>query len=154
MNHVKPVKFTLDADGGEFSRLQPGEAIAAEFLDTALTVTVSGAVGGHRLVFREAGGVLTYADSGFPEHADRQLWLTLNATGSGGGAVRLQNTGTVVEPSWNWDPGLPVFLDTDGAMTQTVPALLASGPVRLSWMIGRAVSPTELDLSFRDPITA
>lgn len=36
--------------------------------------------------------------------------------------VEVQYTGTLVEPSWNWTLGLPIFVGPNGTLTQTPPS--------------------------------
>lgn len=55
--------------------------------------------------------------------------------------------GPLVEPSWGWTPGLPVFCGPDGVLTQIVPT---SG----LWLrqVGAAVSATEITVDLRPPV--
>lgn len=112
---------------------------------TALTVTAGEALGGHRLVVLD-GGAAFYAGSDISHHAWRVAGLTLGAA-LPGAPVDVLRAGEVFEPTWSWDPLLPVFLSTNGQLTQVPPS------VGISLIVGFPVAPTKLFLSLREPIT-
>ena len=72
------------------------------------------AVGGHRAI--TAQGL-------YPTSAtlDLVLGITLGAALSGQ-SVNYVNEGPIVEGSWAWTPGLPIFVGVNGVLTQTEPA--------------------------------
>ena len=110
-----------------------------------MTVTALTALGGHRVVTPTAGGWV-HADPGTPAHAHGAVAVTTGAISAGQtGAVR--QSGEIVEPSWSWTPGLPVFCGANGVPTQSPPS---SGWVRV---IGVATSATALVVAPESPIT-
>ena len=58
-----------------------------------------------------------------------------------GDPIDVVRHGLMTEAGWTWTPNLPVFITTDGVLTQTQPG--AGIPVR---RIGWAISATELNL--------
>ena len=113
---------------------------------SALTVTAGAALGGHRMVVLNGGGVAIYADCTEATHAGKVLGMTLGAIADGDSGDVLRS-GEVVEPSWNWTLDAPVFLGTAGQLTQVQPV---SG---FSQIVGFPVSTTKLFVSLREPIT-
>lgn len=99
------------------------------------------AVGGHRVLVYDAVGRVVYADSSEASHAGRVVGLSLGAAAEGE-AVTVRRLGEVTEPSWSWTPGAPLFLGTDGLITETPPA---TGIVQ---SIGSAVTATTILLDF------
>ncbi|WP_051331767.1 hypothetical protein [Methylocaldum szegediense] len=88
---------------------------------SALQYTAGEALGGHRMVVLNAQQKAIYADSSDPTHVDKVLGLTLGAAAQDA-LVTVQNSGEISEPSWNWALNQPVFLGTQGQLTQTPPA--------------------------------
>jgi len=105
---------------------------------------VSTAIGGHRVVV-SIGGEIFYADATNDAHRGHVLGLTLNAA-SAGGTVQIRSSGEVLEPSWTWTVDDPVYLGTNGVMTQTPP----TAP---SWLqiVGFATATNRLFLDFLPP---
>lgn len=98
---------------------------------------------GHRAVIPVAGGV------GYPSLADRfdgdrVIGITQHAAMSGQ-AVTVQETGLMVEPTWNWTLG-PVYAGDNGILTQIPPS---NGWVR---EVGVAVAPQRIVVSMRPSI--
>ena len=73
------------------------------------------------------------------------LGITTGAAAAGD-AINVQASGEMTEVSWNWTPGLPVFLGTNGLLTQTPPV---SG---FQLVLGVAISPTKLAINIKQPI--
>ena len=115
--------------------------------DTAIRFTSTGAIGGNRLVVQE-GGDLVYATNQNVEHGRRVLGLTQNAAGEGDILSILRN-GRIVEPGWNWQTDLPIFMGTNGLLTQVEPV---AGEAAVSLVVGFANSPTEMFVSIKEPI--
>lgn len=103
-------------------------------------------LGGHRMV-RGSRNALTYATNTDANHADDIQGLTLGAAAVGA-SVLLQRAGDVTEPSWNWTPETPVFLGSNGQLTQTPPDDSAA----FTLCVGFAATPTTLVLRFEAPI--
>ncbi len=78
------------------------------------------ALSGDSFVALHADGSAYYADSGTPADAWRTFGI---ATGGAqaGDTVLVQEAGEYTENSWNWTPGLPLFLGTAGQPTQAAP---------------------------------
>lgn len=58
-----------------------------------------------------------------------------------GDPINVVRSGFLFESTWNWTPNAPIFITTNGVLTQTQPT--AGNPVR---RIGWAISATELNL--------
>lgn len=101
------------------------------------------AIGGHRIVKITPTGC-DYADSSTISDLGKVIGMTQSAF-SMGELVTIFTQTTITEPSWNWTLG-PVYLSTNGLLTQTAPT------VGFLQQIGTALSPTELLLSFQQPI--
>lgn len=99
----------------------PGSGAATQVTATG---TAGEALGGHRVVTRDAGGAFVYASSDNPAHAGLPLYLTTSAA-LAGAAVTVVAEGEVVEGSWSWTPG-PLYLGVGGLLTQTPPTSPAS----------------------------
>ena len=82
------------------------------------TYTAQTALSGHKTVFLNSSGFVEYADCNTITHAGRVIGITLN----GGTSLTVQNAGTHTEPTWTWDVNLPIFLGTNGSLSQTPPS--------------------------------
>lgn len=118
----------------------PGQAGASY-----LTFTADGALSGHRAVRPTTAGAVGYASSAVAADANSVLGITTGAAATGA-AINVQASGEMTEVSWNWTPGLPVFLGTNGLLTQTPPV---SG---FQLVLGVAISPTKLAINIKQPI--
>ncbi len=98
-------------------------------------------LGGHRAVVFNASGQAVYADQTETDHAGRIAGVTTGAATSGS-AVTIQRTGEMTEPGWSWNPESPLYLGTDGMLTETPPT---SGVLQ---SIGHAVTATKILLDF------
>lgn len=114
---------------------------------TDIYATAGGALGGHRVVFLDSNSEAQYASNQTASHAYITLGITLGAAVQGG-AVTIQTYGELVEPSWNWTLNLPIFLDTNGLLTQTAPV----SPAVFQRILGFPLSVTGMFISLRDPI--
>lgn len=157
VTHIKPSTW---ADTAETGVIQPSHiaalihAVALEDADIASiaaalkqagAVIAGEALGGHRAVVLDASGHAFYASSSNAAHAGRLAGITTGAA-EVGSAVVLVSAGLLVEPSWSWTPGQPVFLGTGGMLTQTQPL---EGFVQI---IGMPSSPTSLFIHIRELI--
>lgn len=75
---------------------------------------------GHRAVYRRPDGLITYASSDNPACMNESIWVTLGAAAAGDDVFAV-SFGEMTEPSWNWTPGVPIFLGLGGLLTQTAP---------------------------------
>ncbi len=102
------------------------------------TVLAAQPLGGHRAVTVDG----FHAD---PEDADSLAGIT-TAAGAAGSVVDVVVKGPMVEPSWNWTPGQPVFIGALGVLTQNPST---TGLIRrIAW----AVSPTQINVDLMPPI--
>lgn len=107
-------------------------------------------LGGHRVAAQSPINQqeVIYADATIAEHANLVIGLTLNAANAGD-SIEVVFYGEVIEPTWAWTLGLPIFLATDGTLTQTAPT---SGVADFSLVVGFPITPTKIFVNFREPI--
>lgn len=86
-----------------------------------LTVIASANLSGHRAITRRIDGTVEYADNTTASHLHAPIWLTMSAV-SLGAETEVLVYGTLTEPSWSWVPQLPLYLGTNGVITQTPPS--------------------------------
>lgn len=104
-------------------------------IGTVIYATGDQAIGGHRVVKATATGV-DYADSSNSSDQGKVVGITASAFAAGD-LVKVYTAGEIIESTWTWTPG-PVYLGTNGLLTQTVPT---SGFVQ---QVGVAHEPTKL----------
>jgi hypothetical protein len=102
-------------------------------------------LGGHRAVVLDNSELAIYADSSITSHANKVLGLTTGAASSGAIAA-IATYGEFTEPSWSWTPGAPIFLGTNGLITQTAPT---SGFLLI---LGFAIATTKIFIDIKQPI--
>lgn len=136
--HVVPVSGAPGEAGPEGPPGTPGAG--GEVVQ--LTRTAFEDLGGHRVVTETVDGLLRYASNDNSAQLEVPLWLTPGAITSGDSGTVLA-FGKIDEPTWNWDVG-PVYLGTDGLLTQDPP----TAPALFSVQVGYAMSTTRL---FFDP---
>jgi len=117
--------------------------------DNGFDRIADGAIGGHRIVRSTGAETVAYASNDDADHGDDTVGISLNAADDAG-AVTVIRTGTVEHNGWSWTPGLPVFLGTNGALTQTEP--VADGPAAFIQEVGHAQSATALFVDIQPPI--
>lgn len=106
--------------------------------------TAASALSAYRIVKRE-GSQIQYASSAVTGDAFKILGLLISpiASGSSGAAVV---EGFLSNEAWNWTTGDPIFLGTDGTLTQTAPS---SGFI---CQVATPIAPTEISLDIQPPI--
>lgn len=112
---------------------------------TAVPRTALDVLSGHRAVRAVDDGTVAVCDAGTLSHAATFLGVSRDAA-SAGAPVSVQTEGELIEPSWSWTPGLPVFVGASGALTQTSPA------AGFALVVGFAQSPTSLWIQPRPPV--
>lgn len=117
-----------------------GPAGSAEFVIRA----AGESLGGQRVVIIGDTEEVFYADPTVEDHAYRVRGLTRGAVTQGNN-VEIQTQGELVEPSWSWTPGLPVFLNPNGLLSHTPPE------VGFILLVGSALSPTKLFIKIELP---
>lgn len=89
--------------------------------DTPILTGIAGMpLGGHRAIVFNTDGTFIYADQSIPDHAERVLGITTGAA-EAGAEVTIQTGGELTEPSWTWVLDQPIYLGTNGLLTQAVP---------------------------------
>ena len=112
-----------------------------------VTRVVSGAIGGHRVVIQNPDGVtVSYADSNNPDHAGVVAGITKHAADSGV-VVEVQVTDIMTEPSWSWIPFMPVYLGSNGTLTQNE---AHTGVFIL--IVGVALTSTSMMIRIQQPV--
>jgi hypothetical protein len=115
--------------------------------DGIYTYPASIALSGHRMVTLDSTGGAMYASNDNVTHANRVLGMTTGAADVSATAY-IQNFGELVEPTWNWILDTPVYLSTDGHLTQTPPAL----PAVFTLIVGFPVAATSMFINIQSPI--
>jgi hypothetical protein len=104
-------------------------------------------IGGHRVLALDNTGKAVYADSASLPLTQRVVGVSTSSTDAGVDAP-IQTYGVMEEPSWNWVVELPVFLGTNGTLTQIPP----TSPSKASIVVGFPTSPTTLFINIQQPI--
>jgi hypothetical protein len=111
------------------------------FDGTTASVTAATALGGHRVVTMDGN----YASKDNSADKFSILGVTQGAVSSGH-TTTATTFGAITEPTWTWTPGLPVFLGTNGLLTQTAPT------TGFRIIIGRAITATTMFVDISEPI--
>lgn len=129
---ISPVQQTVEMHRGTLNLTYDG---------TQTTVVAATALGGHRVVTLEGN----YASKDTATDKFKVLGLTNGAVSSGHTAT-VTTYGLITEGGWSWTVGNPVFLSTNGHLTQTPPA---SG---FRMIVGRPMTATTLFIDISEPI--
>lgn len=78
-------------------------------------------IGGHRVVVAVGETGCDYADKQDESHCDRVVGITTNAAAQNGICIIAQK-GDITHSSWNWQVNEPVFVGSNGLLTQTPPS--------------------------------
>lgn len=76
------------------------------------------ALGGNRAVYTGSDGKAYLAN---PDVSSKVLFGVTTGAANINTMATIQIGGVAIEPTWNWDPTLPVWLASNGVLTQTVP---------------------------------
>jgi hypothetical protein len=93
------------------------------------------------------GGSLVLADQTNLAHADAIAGLTLNAAAVGQ-KPQLARAGLIEDSSWSWTPGQPIFLGTNGNLTQDGSTITSGFLMQVGWV----PEPTKIYLEIEEPI--
>jgi hypothetical protein len=129
---------------GNYSSSQVDALLAAK-ADHSIVAPAAETIHGHRAVRILADGV-HHASCDDISHAPGVLGIAANSA-SPGDQVRVRVAGLLAEPTWDWMPGLPVYVGIAGLLSQMPPS---SGFIR---EIGLAISPTSIVIRPMIPIT-
>jgi hypothetical protein len=113
---------------------------------SSLSFVAGEALGGHRVVKLNPDGFAYHASADTPGDLAVVVGVTLGACSLGATADVIRS-GEIIEPSWTWVPGLPIFLGLNGVLTQTLPP----GAV-FSLVVGVALTPVHAVFSPREPV--
>lgn len=103
---------------------------------------------GHRVVLLNADRKLEYASNAREADMDRVIGIT-NGAAEANMDCPVVSSGEMVEPSWSWNVTLPVYLGTDGTLTQVPPE--APG-AKFCMVVGFPISSTSIFIKPRDAI--
>ncbi|MBF0161606.1 MAG: hypothetical protein HQL88_04885 [Magnetococcales bacterium] len=103
-------------------------------------------LGGHRAILLDSAGRAVYADSSHVSHAGRLFGITAHAAVADE-FVTVHVIGEMLESSWVWDISRPVFLGTNGQLTQVPPS---TGFVQV---VGQPITAQSLFLNPKPSIT-
>lgn len=106
----------------------------------------SGAIGGQRMLIGNADGSVSYADASNMAHLGKVLGISENAANDGDN-VTVIVLGYTEFNGWAWNTSLPIYLGTNGLLTQT-PAV--SG---FSQIVAMAETATRIYIRLREPIS-
>lgn len=120
---------------------QPGPAAGTSF-----TRPAAANVSGGKAVTLNAAGECLHANGANALMANSVVGISLNGGAAGADITIITIGGEIEETVWNWQANKPVFLGTDGALTQTAPT---SGYLLV---VGVAVGPTRMVVKIQQPI--
>lgn len=148
--NASPAEIALNLQAQEVAlNLQPNEVVLNALTGATIinnygsdTVAVTAAenLGGHRIVTVEG----FYASKDTATDKFKVLGITTGAASSGAEAT-VQISGYLTEPGWNFTVGNPVFLSTNGHITQTAPT---DG---FCLIIGKPKTATTLFIEIHEP---
>lgn len=118
-----------------------GATIINNYGSDTVAITAAENLGGHRIVTVEG----FYASKDTATDKNKVLGMTTGAASIGSEAT-VQVSGFIEESSWNWDVDLPVFLSTNGQLTQSA---ITSG---FSLIVGKPRTATNMFISISEPI--
>ena len=110
-----------------------------------LQLTAGASLSALRAVTTNSSGEAVYASTD-PLGNAQVVGITMGAASSGA-QVGVKTFGPISDASWNWTKG-PVFLGTNGALTQTAPS---GGAIIVQ--VGRALTATQLFVDVETTIT-
>lgn len=110
-------------------------------VDTGTVTRTAGQnLSGRRVVRAGTDGRAYYADAADPSDAGRALGITTGAAVEDDDAT-IRWRGSMIESSWAWTPNAPIFVGSNGTLTQSPPA--APGQA-FSQRVAYAVTTTEI----------
>ena len=129
---ISPVQQTVEMHRGTLNLTYDG---------TQASVTAAEALSGHRVVTIDG----YYADKDTAGHKFKILGVTQGAASMGSTAV-VTTFGEISNVGWSWTVASPVFLSTNGQLTQTAPT------TGFRTIIGRPITATSLFVDISEPI--
>ena len=118
---------------------------------TRTVLNVSGLAGAASFVVVEAATPLSALkvvthDGRYADHTDPTTIAIAGITVTAGLTVQVQTYGELTDAQWAWTPNLPLFVGTDGTLTQTEPA------TGYFLRVGEAISATSIMVRIEPPI--
>lgn len=139
---VEPQNVAVNVQPNEVNlNVLTGANITNNYGGDTVAVTAAENLGGHRIVTVEG----YYASKDTATDKNKVLGMTTGAVSSGSEAT-VQVSGFIEESSWNWNVDLPVFLSTNGQLTQSA---ITSG---FSLIVGKPRTATNMFISISEPI--
>ena len=130
-------ELVVTAPGGQGPPGAPGASTQFEYHPAGVIL------GGNRAVTLNSSGQFVYPDTTSPNSFVVGITTASSVVGA---LATVQIAGTQQEPSWNWTPGLPVFVGLLGVLTQVPPT---TGQVLA---VGYATSSTKIHIDKQPPI--
>ena len=112
-------------------------------ISSGLQLVAPAAISGQRAVYRAADGLRV---ASFDQGSTLEVIAITTGAVAAGAVATVQAADEMTEPTWAWQPGLPVWLGLNGVLTQTVPAAGAQVEV------GIATAATKLIVRIQPPI--
>lgn len=116
--------------------------------DKVTEYTAATAVGGHRVVYVDANGEVTYADNTVGFTSNAVAGITSNAAAQGV-VVSVFASGVMVEPTWSWIPQGVIYVGENGILTQTQPEYPAA---TYSMIVATATAADSILIRLREPL--
>lgn len=103
------------------------------------------ALSGHKVVSSNNLGYAVYADSTVADTGNKVLGITTGAV-SNGSIAQIQIVGVLEEPTWSWNLIDPIFIGTNGQLTQTPPE------TGYLYIVAFPMTPTKIFIDKQPPI--
>lgn len=140
---IEQTEFHVIALGGQGP---PGiQGPVGPFGGSALSYPAGEAIGGHRMVALNDSQQAMYADNTNLLHANKVLGMTTGAAAMGD-MVSILTSGEMVEPSWAWALNKPIYIGSNGLLTQTPPV------TGFSQIVGFPIAANKVFVSLREPL--
>ena len=138
------IMVKVDSAGRLYEAQELSDASGAS--GVTVTITAGETLSGHRMVIQNfTDGKLYYADNTNLDHMHSVLGLTTQAADLDA-SCKVKTYGSITEPTWSWTDNKPIFLSTNGQLTQTKPT------TGFLLRIGIPRSATTLLIDIEEPI--
>jgi len=122
--------------GGNAAAAARGNSVTTE------ETTGGGAIPAFKVVALTAFNTVSVMSSNSLLDTHRIPGITLSAAAAAGTRVSIRWRGEVSNPAWTWTPGLPIYFNSSGDVTQTLPAT----PPAFYRILGIALTATKINL--------
>ena len=103
-------------------------------------------INSHRILALDSDGKVFHADNTVLWHRNNLIGLSKQSATTGNEVEIAVEGDEVTESSWNWNTTLPIFLSTNGQLTQTTPT---TGFV---CVVAETINPTTIRIKFNTAI--